>query len=171
MVLGRDARVDEIRRAQAFCRSESAPVLDMSHESRGVAQPGSARALGARRRGFKSRLPDQNYVKKPGKQANRDDPFEPFPSYCGGHRAVRSLNRRHRPSMVAQATLRSGSASRRSPSLVTRRMIRSRRRFLEMRSSENWPCGTCEIWASGRRCQWAESWSPKRPLRTRSVSR
>ncbi len=46
-------------------------VLDPGLQPRGVAQSGSARALGARRRGFKSRLPDkhQNFLGKNGTDA------------------------------------------------------------------------------------------------------
>lgn len=43
----------------------SRPCARPSPFLRGVAQPGSARALGARRRGFKSRLPDQVHTAKP----------------------------------------------------------------------------------------------------------
>src|SRR6187397_199998 len=49
---------------------------------RGVAQSGSARALGARRRGFKSRLPDPTLREAVREQGVRKSNGSPFPASC-----------------------------------------------------------------------------------------
>ena len=56
----RDFRLPNIRRGRQT-NSTAPHAKDEPCNSRGVAQSGSARALGARRRGFKSRLPDRPF--------------------------------------------------------------------------------------------------------------